>query len=281
MKTLILVLLGMGVAASATLVAVKWQTQPRSAANTVAPPLLTAAPRGSDSSVSAEAPAPETPPLDASDVKPVKPVDAAVSAPANAVAPGSSASKLSVAAGFSPLLRTLVSPQATYAQKKAAWKELRDSQQLDKAIADLEQAVRADPSTAEYPTALAEGYLQKLTTIDDAREKSVLAIRADQSFDQALKVDPTNWEARFVKSVALSYWPESLNKSGEVIDNLVTLMEQQESRSPQPHFVQTYVLLGDQYLKVGYTDDARETYRRGASMFPGDSTLREKLANLQ
>ena len=280
MKTFILVLLGMGVAASATLVAVKWQTQPRSAANTGAPPPLTAA-HGGDSSVLAEAPAAETPPLDASAAEPVKPVDAVVSAPANAVAPGSSASKLSVAAGFSPLLRTLVSPQATYAQKKAAWKQLRDSQQLDKAIADLEQAVRADPSTAEYPTALAEGYLQKLTTIDDAREKSVLAIRADQSFDQALQVDPTNWEARFVKAVALSYWPESLNKSGEVIDNLVTLMEQQESRPPQPHFVQTYIVLGEQYLKVGYTDDARETYRRGASMFPGDNTLREKLANLQ
>ena len=280
MKTFILVLLGMGVAASATLVAVKWQTQPRSAANTGAPPPLTAA-HGGDSSVLAEAPAAETPPLNASGAEAVKPVDAAVSAPANAVAPGSSASKLSVAAGFSPLLRTLVSPQATYAQKKAAWKQLRDSQQLDKAITDLEQAVRADPSTAEYPTALAEGYLQKLTTIDDAREKSVLAIRADQSFDQALQVDPTNWEARFVKAVALSYWPESLNKSGEVIDNLVTLMEQQESRPPQPHFVQTYIVLGEQYLKVGYTDDARETYRRGAALFPGDSTLREKLANLQ
>lgn len=273
MKKLILVLLGMGVTASATLVAVKWQTHPRSSAKTVAPSALDAAARDSDSSVSAEAPAPETPPLDASAAEAGK--------PANAVAPVSSASKMSVAAAFSQPLRTLVSPQATYAQKKAAWKELRESQQLDKAITDLEQAVRADPSTAEYPTALAEGYLQKLTTIDDAREKSVLAIRADQSFDQALKVDPTNWEARFVKAVALSYWPESLNKSGEVIDNLVTLMEQQESRPPQPHFVQTYVLLGDQYLKVGYTDDARETYRRGASMFPGDNTLREKLANLQ
>ena len=280
MKTLILVLLGMGVAASATLVAVKWQTQPRSA-KTVASAALDAAPRGSDSSVSAESLSPEAPQLNVTAAEGEKPADAVVAAPANAVAPVSSASKLSVAAGFSQPLRTLVSPQATYAQKKAAWKELRDSQQLDKAITDLEQAVRADPSTAEYPTALAEGYLQKLTTIDDAREKSVLAIRADQSFDQALQVDPTNWEARFVKAVALSYWPESLNKSGEVIDNLVTLTEQQESRPPQPHFVQTYIVLGEQYLKVGYTDDARETYRRGAALFPGDSTLREKLANLQ
>jgi hypothetical protein len=276
MKKLILVLISIGMTASAALVAVKWQTHPRSMEKAVVPPPLVAE-RGGDSRVPAETPQPDA--TTAAETE--KPADASVSTASGTAALVPSASKLSIAAAFSQPLRTLVSSQATYAQKQAAWKELRDSHQLDKAITDLEQAVRADPSMAEYPTALAEGYLQKLTTIDDAREKSVLAIRADQSLDQALKLDPTNWDARFQKAVALSYWPESLNKSGEVIDNLVTLMEQQESRPPQPHFVQTYVLLGAQYLKVGYTDDARETYRRGASMFPGDNTLREKLANLQ
>ena len=281
MKKIILALIGIGVTASATVVAVKWQSHPRSSAKILAPSALAAAPRSNGSGFPSEAPAPETPHLDPDAVEAGKPANASVSTPAGALAPVPPANKLSIAAAFNQPLRTLVSPQVTYAQKQAAWKELRDTHQLDKAITDLEQAIRADSSTAEYPAALAEAYLQKLMTINDAREKSVLAIRADQSFDQALKLDPTNWDARFQKAVALSYWPESLNKSGEVIDNLVTLMEQQESRPPQPHFAQTYVLLGEQYLKIGYTDDTRETFRRGASMFPGNSALREKLANLQ
>jgi len=67
--------------------------------------------------------------------------------------------------------------------------------------------------------------------------------QADQSFDQALNLDPSNWEARFWKAACLSRWPAEMNKSSRVIDNLVTLVEQQETQSPQPQFVQTYVLL--------------------------------------
>ena len=182
---------------------------------------------------------------------------------------------------FSPSLRMIVSRQSSYAQKQAAWNELRDAHQLDAAITELEHAVKADPKTAEYPAALGIAYVQKLRTLEDFREQSILAIKADQTFDQALELDPSNWEARFWKAVSLSYWPEALNKSNEVIDQFVTLVEQQEKQSPQPQFAQTYALLGEQYQKAGYAGYARETWQRGAALFPGDTALRDKLASAQ
>ncbi len=64
MKKIILALIGIGVTASATVVAVKWQSHPRSSAKILAPSALAAAPRSNGSGFPSEAPAPETPHLD-------------------------------------------------------------------------------------------------------------------------------------------------------------------------------------------------------------------------
>jgi len=281
-KTPILALVGISTAACATMVVVKWQNHLPSSAKTAASSAVTAAPSANDSSVPADVPAPEPVPSDPNVPKAAgNTVTPSITAPSSATAPEPSATKPSITADFSQPLQTLLSPQSNYAQKQAAWKELQDTHQLDQAISDLERAVKVDSSVAEYSAALGEAYVQKLRTLQDFREQSILAIKADQSFDQALKLNPSSWEARYWKALSLSYWPDALNKTGAVIDNLVTLVEQQESQSPHPQFAQTYLLLGEQYLKVGYTDDAREAWRRGVSLFPADNMLREKLAGLQ
>jgi tetratricopeptide (TPR) repeat protein len=128
---------------------------------------------------------------------------------------------------------------------------------------------------------LGQAYLQKLGTTQDIRQQAILAMQADQTFDQALTLDPNNWDARFYKAAALSHWPADLNKSQEVMQNLSTLIDQQETRTPQPEYAQSYVLLGDQYLKAGYPDDARQMWQRGAALFPQNEVLQNKLASAQ
>ncbi|HVM62007.1 MAG TPA: tetratricopeptide repeat protein [Verrucomicrobiae bacterium] len=172
----------------------------------------------------------------------------------------------------------LVSPHATYAQKMAAWKDLRDRGELDHAITELEQAVKTNPADAEYAAALGETYLQKLQTTPDVRDKNVLAMKADQSFDTALNADSSNWEARFWKARALSFWPAEFNKSQEVMQLYSTLIDQQETEPPQPQFAKTYVYLGEQYQKAGYADMAVDMWKRGAALFPSDQNLQAKLA---
>ncbi len=273
------VLVGIGLVAIAALVVVKRQTNPPPLpANTRAP--------------SAEGPAPSVNP-------PPETSSASVSAPESAgedhratertgepaiassltSAPAASVAKPSIVSTFSQPLQTLVSPQASYAQKQAAWKQLRDTGQLDQAIAQLQQAVKDDPSVAEYSAALGQAYLQKLGTTQDIRQQSILAMEADQTFDQALTVDPDNWDARFSKASALTHWPADLNKSQEIMENFSTLIDQQETRAPQPEYAQSYVLLGEQYQKAGYPDNALQMWQRGAALFPQNETLQNKLAS--
>lgn len=172
----------------------------------------------------------------------------------------------------------LVSPQASYGQKQATWKQLRDAGKLDLAIRELEQGTAANPGVADYPAALGQAYLKKCATIQDLREQGILAMQADKLFDAALELDPANWEARFTKAVALSYWPPTMNKGEEVIQHFQTLIQQQETQAPQPHFAASYVRLGEQYQKSGRNDYARMVWERGGALFPNDEGLQSKLA---
>ena len=173
----------------------------------------------------------------------------------------------------------LVSTEVSYQQKRAAWKQLRDTGKLDQAIAELEHRIANDPRRAEYPAALGQAYLQKCGTLQDVREQGILAMQADKVFDVALNLDPSNWEARFTKAVAMSYWPPTLNRGEEVIQHFQRLIQEQEAQTPQPQFAETYAWLGDQYQKAGRSEDARTVWQRGAALFPANEKLRTKLAS--
>ena len=176
---------------------------------------------------------------------------------------------------------TLISAQAGHDQKQDAWKYLANAGKLDQAVTELEKRMSNDPSNAICAAVLGHAYLHKCENIKDVREQGILAMQADKLFDTALSLDPSNWEARFIKAVALSYWPPMLNKGDEVIQHFQTLIEQQETQAPQPHFAATYAWLGDQYQKANRADDAKAIWQRGAMLFPADEKLRTKLAGAQ
>ena len=173
----------------------------------------------------------------------------------------------------------VLSPQSPYEQKQATWKQLRQNHALDSAIAELQQRFASNPSSAECAAVLGEAYLQKCGTITDVRDQGMLAMQADKLFDTALSQDPQNWDARFTKAVALSYWPASMGKTDEVIQHFLTLVQQQETQAPQPQFAETYLWLGDQYQKAGRLDEARSVWARGAALYPAESKLQTRLAS--
>jgi len=178
-------------------------------------------------------------------------------------------------------IQTLTSPQATFGQKQVAWQQLRVSGKLDQAISELEQSAVAQPNLAEYPATLGQGYLQKAGSIQDVREQGILGMKADQSFDAALALDPTSWDARFWKATAMSYWPAQLGKGTEVIEHCLELVRVQESRPSQPQFAQSYLLLGDQYQRMDQADYARQSWQRGLTFFPDDAQLQARLSGNQ
>jgi hypothetical protein len=205
-------------------------------------------------------------------------IQAAASSQQTAIAPTiSTETPADDSVAFKQAIETLLSPQSSYPQKQEAWKQLRDLGKMDQAIAELERRVSGNPQVADYSATLGRAYLEKAGTIQDVREQGILGMKADLAFDEALKTDPNNWEARFTKAVALSYWPPQLNKGQEVIDHFTQLINQQEAQAPQPQFAQTYVWLGDQYQKAGNADYARQIWERGAALYPNDATLPKRL----
>jgi tetratricopeptide (TPR) repeat protein len=178
-------------------------------------------------------------------------------------------------------MSTLTSSEAGYAQKQAAWEQLRSSGKLDQAILELEQQATANSNAPEYPAALGQAYLHKAGTLSDIREQGILGMKADQSFDAALNLEPNNWEAGFWKATAMSYWPPQLGKGQEVIQRFVNLVKLQEGQTAQPQFAQTYLSLGDEYQKQGYQDYARQIWNRGATLFPSENRFGEKLSQAQ
>ena len=180
---------------------------------------------------------------------------------------------------FNQAVETLVSSRATLAQKRRAWKQLLDQGQLDQAIGELERWAANDPQKSESPAALGQAYMKKCATSQDVREQAILAMKADQTLETALNLDPSNWEARFTKAAGMAHWPEQLNKGREVIEQFRTLIQQQEAQPSQPEFAQSYVFLGDQYHKSGNLEYATQVWERGAAFFPNHAELKSKLAS--
>ena len=189
--------------------------------------------------------------------------------------------KQEAATAFSRLIDVLVSSHASFQQKQEAWKQLRDAGELDQVIAALKQGVADNPGSTEYPVALGVADLQKAGVISqnggNMDEMGILGMQADQSFDAALKIDPANWGAQFMKAEAMSYWPLEMNKSSEVIQRFSNLIDQQETMSSQPQFAQTYVMLGNEYQKIDQPDKAEATWQLGLSKFPNDPALQKKI----
>ena len=179
----------------------------------------------------------------------------------------------------------LVSPGSTFQQREAVWKQLSTVEQLDSVIAALKEDATNNPDSALYQAELGRANLQKAGIVSknggSMNELGILGMTADQNFDNALKIDPANWDAQFFKAVSMSYWPAELNKGNEVVDRLSGLINQQDALPALPEFAMSYAALGQQYQKLGQTDNALQTWQAGATKFPNDPTLRQKLAAAQ
>ena len=205
-------------------------------------------------------------PADTSDSRPVVTAMTTTPAAAKAVDPA-----------VKQAIDSLLSKQLTHEQRRDILKKLNESGKLDQAISELQQRVADNPSDAEYQTALGLANLEKGKAMmqDDVADGSMLIMQGMKSFDAALSLDPSNWEAAFTKAAVMSHYPSELNQGQAVINQFTQLINQQEAQPPQAQFAMSYVLLGDQYQKLGQNDYALATWQAGAQLFPSDKTLQK------
>lgn len=185
-----------------------------------------------------------------------------------------------VDAALSQAVDTLISPFASFSDRRALWQKLKEAGELDQVLAELKRRAVDNPGDPEIPTALGVGLMNKFP-VRDFKEAAMLGLQIDQNFDAALKLDPANWEAQYEKAHAMSYWPDVAgNKGPEIIQRLSSLIDQQEKMTSQPEFAKTYVILGDQYQKAGQSTYAQSTWQLGLARFPNDSALQKRIHNL-
>jgi tetratricopeptide (TPR) repeat protein len=168
-------------------------------------------------------------------------------------------------------------------EKHELFQQLVKSGQIDAAIAELKRRAADDPDNAQIPTTLGEAILNKVRDMHDSgkgdyNEIAILAMQADQSFNNALKIDPQNWEANYVKASSMYYWPADPARDADAAQRLSNLIDQQEkATTQQPEFVQTYLALGNQYMKLNQPDKAQATWQLGLQKFPSDPMLLKKI----
>lgn len=172
----------------------------------------------------------------------------------------------------------LIAPQSTFSQRQVTWKKIVAAGMLDNILADLEARVGSDPRSGDCVAALGIGYLRKCGQTTEIRDQAIFGMKADQTLENAIRLDPSNWEARYMKAAGMSHWPSELGKGREVIESLHALMLDQENRALEPQFALTYLRLGEQYQKSGDDNAALETWRRGARLFPENGELKMKIS---
>lgn len=270
MKSFLLLLVGLGVGLVCSVLYFKSQSPPPAPA-----PVVEATPA----------------PVVRSEIIPIEPKPAPVAIetksepeppPATNSAAGTAESE--AAAALRKTIDALLNPQF-HGQKLALFDRLRTSGQIDDAIAELQRRAKENPEDANIQTTLGEAMLNKVRLLHetgaDVNEQGILAMQADQTFNAALKIDPKSWEAQFVKYSTMYYWPANESRDNEAAQKLSSLIDQQEALPSQPQFAQTYVVLGNQYQKMGKSDFAEATWRLGLSKFPDDLSLQKKIASLK
>ena len=235
----------------------------------------------------ADVPAPELSPADeAPPSRTARPSQRSAFVRAEGAAPARpslspAALKSATASAIHPRFESLLDSQTGFDEKQSILQQMAQSGKLDVGISELEQRARDQGPDPAVLATLGRTYLEKSGTLQDVREQGVLGLKADQVFEQALAADSQNWDARYWKAFAMSFWPTQMGKAPELMGDLLTLIQQQEAAPARPEFARSYALLGEQYQRSGYNDYARQVWQRGMTVFPNDTTLNERLASLQ
>jgi hypothetical protein len=159
------------------------------------------------------------------------------------------------------------------------WEILPSSGMGREAVTAFEEYVKAHPDdpNAHYGLgiALTSSFLGQDVSM---MELATLSRRADEQYTRALELDDHHFGARYSKAISYVNWPAHLGKGPEAIRNFEILVERHGTDTSNPLMRQVYLSLGTQYQKVGNREKARDTFRRGVTVFPDSKELRDALS---
>jgi tetratricopeptide (TPR) repeat protein len=185
---------------------------------------------------------------------------------------------ISQSAGQRPDSTAALESLARCAEAAEAGNQPEASAAADEAWSGFEAWAKARPQDPGPLVGQASLLLQCRIPFAAFMEQGALSARASEILLAALELDPTHWEGRYLLGINYFHNPEFMGLTDDAIVQFETLLAQQGERADFPEMAGPYVYLGDLYLRVGRSEDARATWERGAALFPDDPRLAERLA---
>ncbi|MBA4157880.1 MAG: TonB-dependent receptor [Gemmatimonadetes bacterium] len=150
-----------------------------------------------------------------------------------------------------------------------------------RAAADAEREYRSQISEqaedVEAHVLLARVLVQCKLPFASMMGQGRLAGESSEVLEQALAIDSTHWMARYTLAMNHFHTPAFLGRTADAIREFEVLVRQQGSRADNPMFAESYLRLGDLFLRRKRTGDAVEVWRKGSALFPQHAALRERL----
>ena len=166
------------------------------------------------------------------------------------------------------------------AAAKAFRQRARRAGQLDSAITILKGILIGHPEAQAIRMQLALAHVDRLPAAPalDLPAQAVMASQATRLFAEITAAEPEQWGPRYAGGMTQLLFPLPSRHYEPAAEDFLKLLELQRTLPPGPHFVHTYVALGDAYVMDKQLDMARTWWQAGKKAFPGDSELADRLA---
>jgi tetratricopeptide (TPR) repeat protein len=167
-----------------------------------------------------------------------------------------------------------------FAESEALFARLaRERGSIGDLIARLEEEIRRHPNDADLHVALATAYAAKTAfATPPGPEQGTVWAKAERAYEEAIRLDPGHWQARYGKAFGDSMAPEFVGLRPRAIRQFEELLEIQEGRAVAPEHAEVYLRLGTLYKDAGNVARAREVWQRGLARMPDETRIAEALA---
>ncbi len=138
-----------------------------------------------------------------------------------------------------------------------------NSNNLEQAIATMEQAVKQYPDNSNIHTHMGLIYSEKVKTIKDFSKLFDVLTQAFTMWDRALELDSNNFEARFYRGawgVSIPKFIGHTEKGIHDLEFIATVIEQSGDPMLQEYLIQAYQYLGAGYQKLMDLQKAKNYY---------------------
>jgi len=149
--------------------------------------------------------------------------------------------------------------------------------EYDRSIAFFDKLTADHPQAAYAWLNFGYAYVDKIPAAGSITQV-ILANKALTNFSKSIDLKKT-WIALFTRGNSYLYWPTVFGRAPLGVADLeqAVALARQEAK-PKRVYVRSWIALGDGYWKTGQAEKAKEIWRDGLKLFPGDAQLQARLA---